>query len=215
MTGEEFGDDRIIEAVEPIRHHTTEAIQMALLQSVRDFTRVWLLAGAHALFVVDYITTTAPMRTTWHWLLNNREGGLDLALQPPHRLTARRGDVGVHLLHAGPGRLAGTAHGFMHDAYHPRPGQLGEGSSGSGTLVQFTEPRPATARLAVHAFVFGSAAELACCTVENRESTVHLRDPAREWILETGPDRLSLRLTGERERLWTVTRGVDNSWTLT
>ncbi len=181
---------------------------------VREFTRVWLLAGSNALFVVDYIVTEKPMRTTWHWMFNNRDGGLDLNSTTPCQVTARRGDVGLQLLHSGPARLAGTAHAFIHDAYHPRPTQLGEGASGSGTLVQFSETLAANERRAVHGFVFAETCALPQCAINSEGDIFRVRDLRTEWNLEPGDTPRSLRLKNTLGQNWTIAGVTDGSWTL-
>lgn len=181
---------------------------------VSEFTRVWLLAGSNALFVVDFIVTPKPMRTTWHWMFNNRDGELELRHVPPDRLVARRGNVGLKIFHVGPGRLANTAQGFVHDAYHPRHGQLGEGASGSGTVVNFTEPASATERCAVHAFVFTDTGLVTNWHLKTADNGINLADPQQSWTLrpETAQRRLSLQ--GPAGRTWTVARDAAGRWTL-
>lgn len=183
--------------------------------AVSEFTRVWLLAGPHALFVIDFITTSTPLRTTWHWVLNNRDGALALEPAAPDRLTLRRGEVAFKLLHVGPGRLAATAHGFVHDAYHPLPAQLGEGASGSGTLVQFTESRTATERCSIHAMVFGANSEIVDCEIHSHNGAVSLQDPAHTWVLTRDEASRNLRLSNETGHTWTLAMLAAQCWTLT
>lgn len=110
---------------------------------VKTLTRTWLLCGEHALFVIDRLSASEPLSMTWHWLLNNRDGELDLKIVSPDRLVARRGNAGMKLFHVGQGHVGRPTYGYMHDAYHPLPNQLGEGDPGSGMMLHF---RDATAR---------------------------------------------------------------------
>lgn len=118
---------------------------------IMEFSRFWFLCGPHALFVVDRILSSEPVKTTWNWLLNNRDGTLDLKIISPDRLVARRGDAGIKLLHLGGGNLRGPIHAYIHDTYHTAPGQRGEGTPGSGQLVHWTEKSPLRERTVVHA----------------------------------------------------------------
>jgi hypothetical protein len=178
---------------------------------VREFTRLWLLAGANVLFVVDRIVTARPLRTTWHWLLNNRDGALDLQLAPPDTFVMRRGNVGLKLVHAGTGVLGNVAYGFMHDAYHPKPAQLGEGRSGSATLVNFTEAAGATERQAIFAFVFDDSTKLADWQVTTAPATVTVLGRDESWTLQTAAAPGPIALRNGIGRQWTVDIG---RWTL-
>ncbi|AHF93125.1 hypothetical protein OPIT5_25810 [Opitutaceae bacterium TAV5] len=183
-----------------------------------EFTRLWLLCGTHALFVIDRIRADVPVTTTWHWLLNNRDNALDLKLVRPDRLVARRGNAGMKLFHcAGGNMMAYPMYSYVHDAYHPLPNQLGEGKPGSGLLVRWTDKTPATDRLAVHAI---------CVDDPGATAGWHLKTPAPDttalespgatetWTLtHADPARLVLteKTTGETH---TVTRSSDGTWIL-
>src|SRR5690606_20662475 len=91
---------------------------------IAEFTRFWFLCGTHALFIVDRIVADRPVKTSWSWLLNNRDDQLDLKLVRPDRLVARRGHAGMKLFHLGGGTLQEPLHAYVHDAYHPRTNQL-------------------------------------------------------------------------------------------
>ena len=47
---------------------------------ITQFTRFWFLCGSSALFIVDRIVSDRPVRTSWNWLLNNRDEQLNLKL---------------------------------------------------------------------------------------------------------------------------------------
>jgi hypothetical protein len=117
------------------------------------------------------------VKTSWSWLLNNRDDQLDLKLIHPDRLVARRGYAGMKLFHLGGGTMQEPIHAYVHDAYHPRPNQLGEGKPGSGVLMRWTEKTAATARTIVHA--------------------IALDDPGTtaRWQLDHAPDATRFTLT--------------------
>ncbi|MDR1280874.1 MAG: heparinase II/III-family protein [Opitutaceae bacterium] len=163
-----------------------------------EFTRLWLLCGTHALFVIDRIRADVPVTTTWHWLLNNRDNALDLKLVRPDRLVARRGNAGMKLFHlAGGNMMAYPMYSYVHDAYHPLPNQLGEGKPGSGLLVRWTDKTPATDRLAVHAI---------CVDDPGATAGWHLKTPA--------PDTTALESPGATET-WTLAHADPNGLVLT
>ena len=119
--------------------------------AIDQFARFFILCGEHALFIVDHIRSALPVRTTWNWLLNNRDEGLDLKLFRPDRLVARRGDAGLKLFHLAGGAIGGPVYAHVHDAYHPLPNQNSEGKPGSGMLIRWSERAAQTERVAVHA----------------------------------------------------------------
>jgi hypothetical protein len=118
---------------------------------IEQFTRVWIQAGPHALFVVDRIRASQPVRTVWNWLLNNRDAASEFDVRDDRTLTMRRGLAGLTLAHMSDGRLNGPVYAVIHDAYHPEPNQQGEGRSGSGMIYRWIEPEPRAGRLVVHA----------------------------------------------------------------
>jgi hypothetical protein len=172
-----------------------------------EFARFWLLCGSHVLFVVDRIVSTQPVKTTWHWLLNNRDGLLDLRLFRPDRLVARRGNAGMKLFHLADGTMAGPIYAYMHDAYHPLPNQQGEGKPGSGMLMSFTEREPALARTALHVFVLDDAGSIGAWHLHTTGSSVEVEGPAASsrWTIEMQAEPLHVvvaqHVTGEAYEL--------------
>lgn len=164
-----------------------------------EFARFWFLCGAHVLFVVDHIVASEPLKTTWHWLLNNRDSTLDLKPVLPDRLVARRGLAGLKLFHLGGGVMGGPAYGYMHDAYHSLPNQLGEGKPGSGLIMSWTEAQPALERTVTHAIALDDPATITGWHLYRGENDVTLEGPAgREaWSLtvDANPLRFTLRET--------------------
>ena len=163
---------------------------------IETFARFWFLCGEHVLFIVDAITSSQPVRTTWNWLLNNRDGGLELEVVKPDHCIARRGDAGLKLFHLGPGTLSGPTYAYVHDAYHPLPNQRGEGRPGSGLRMQWQEHDAGTDRVVAHAIAVDSYGAIKGWHVTRSENYVALVGPgdAQRWALEIGADPLSFRI---------------------
>lgn len=174
---------------------------------VLEFSRFWILCGSRALFVVDRIVSETPLKTRWHWLLNNRDGHLNLKIVRPDRLVARRGSAGMKFFHLAGGTLAGPAYAHVHDAYSPDPNQNGEGKSGSGTLLTWSENQPATTRTAVHAIALDGYGTIAGWHLKEVDGLPVLESPGatERWRLDSHPDlqyiRLSETVSG---RQWSV-----------
>jgi Heparinase II/III-like protein. len=183
---------------------------------ITDFTRFWFLCVPGALFVVDRIRSTRPVVTTWHWLLNNRDGRLDLKLAGGDRLVARRNAAGMKLFHLGGGKIHGPLHAHVHDAYHPLPAQVGEGRPGSGQLIRWTEREARTDRTVVHAMAidhYGTVAGWHLRTGEENAVTLEGPQGAVSWTLRTEETRFLIgeKVTGRR---YVVSAANDGSWKL-
>ncbi len=154
-------------------------------EPLREFTRFWVLCGPHVLFVIDRIRADQPLKTSWSWLLNNRDGQLALNPVPPDRLVARRGNAGMKLFHLGAGAIQGPQNAFVHDAYHPKPAQTGEGVSGSGLLMRVDDREYRKEVLGVHAI---------CLDTPGRIADWHLRgEDGMAAVLES-PERHQWKL---------------------
>lgn len=130
-------------------------------EPINEFSRFWIMCGANALFVVDFIEASTPVETRWHWLFNDRDGKLQLKPFPQDRVVARRGKVGMKLFNVCESRMIGPQYSFVHDAYHPLPNQLGEGKSGSGKLMTWQSTEKEKSTVGLHAIAldnFGSVA---------------------------------------------------------
>lgn len=167
---------------------------------VASFKRFWLLGGAHALFVIDHIETVERVHTTWNWLLDNRDGGLDLKLFPPDRLVARRGGVGLKMFHLSDAAMTGPHYGFVHDEYHPLPAQRGEGRPGSGVLLRWRERTAATSRVVVHAFAMDELGLVAGWHLQREGDVVTLEAPDKvtAWSLRISADTRVFELSERR-----------------
>jgi len=168
-------------------------------EPLQEFRRCWIMGGSQTVFVVDRIVSAAPVRATWHWLLNNREAALELKLFPPDRLVARRNGVGLKLFHSGGGQLQSPMHSRVHDAYHPLPGGPGEGASGSGALVRWTEAEAKCERTIVHAICLDEAGAIAGWHYHADAAGFALEAPARarDWRIafDAAAQRIELRET--------------------
>lgn len=171
---------------------------------LRHFMRFWFLCGEHVVFVVDWIAADEPIRTSWNWLFNNRDGLLDLRMFPPDRLVARRGRAGMKLHHTGGGALAGPTYAYVHDAYHPLPGQAGEGKPGSGFLMGWREQEASLDRLVTHAICLDDRDRIAGWhfRAEKPVTVVTGPDAGQVWKLqiETDPLAFVLEDSGRQER---------------
>lgn len=163
---------------------------------VQTFRRFWILCGSHALFIVDRVEFGSPGRTTWHWLLNNRDGLLDLQFHRPDALVARRGEAGLKLRHFGGGQMSGPVFAHVHDLYHPRPAQNGEGRPGSGMLMRWTESDATTTRTVVHGLCFDSAARIGEWTIRQEDDAflVESPDQLEKWTLSCAPDATEIQV---------------------
>lgn len=126
---------------------------------IQAFTRCWVQIGPHVTLVFDRIRADQPIRTVWNWLLNNRDGQAVVSTND-NELTLYRPQSGLRMWHLGKGALSGPVYGYLHDAYHPEPAQLGEGLPGSGLLFRYTDDQTATTVSRLHVLVADEAAFL-------------------------------------------------------
>ncbi len=177
-------------------------------EPLQEFSRFWLQAGPHVLFVVDRIVASRPVTTIWNWLFNHRDDNSTITVADAHTIVMRRGLAGLRLTHLADGQLSGPVFAFVHDAYHPEPQRLGEGRSGSGRLYRWIEPAPRAYRLAVHAIAVDDYGLIDRWTAERTgEATYKVsRDNAR-WTLEIVREMpLTLVLGSEHDgRRWELT----------
>ena len=130
-------------------------------QPIEEFTRCWIQVGEHVTLVIDRIRATEPVRTIWNWLLNNQDGQ-SIVTTANNTLALYRHGVGMRLWQVSTGapphaQLSGPVYGYLHDAYHPEPAQLGEGKPGSGLLFRFTDGQNAQIVNRMHVIVADDA----------------------------------------------------------
>ena len=161
------------------------------------FARFWVLLGSHSLFVIDHVVAERPVRVSWHWVLNNRDSGLRFKAVPPDRIVARRGAAGMKLFHAGGDlddeSLRFTKHAYVHDAYHPKPNQLGEGAQDSGRLATFRQREPLAESLTVHAIALDTYGVVAGWHLLAEDGWIGLQGPPAA----AGRDEQRIRLETE------------------
>lgn len=126
---------------------------------IQLYERYWILVGAQLLFIVDHIVAAVPVRTHWNWVVNNRDGKV-LTRVENNNLLVTRNQSGMKMFHLGAGKIAHPVYSFLHDAYHVRPGQTGEGRSGSGLIYRYCEVDSAKVRQVIHAIVLDDPVHL-------------------------------------------------------
>ncbi|WP_338869129.1 heparinase II/III family protein [Spirosoma sp. SC4-14] len=171
----------LVERDEPVSVVGSE-VGTAYGAPIHRFSRFWLMAGSHVLFIVDRIEAAQPVTTVWNWLVNNRDGQAQVDSQPKC-LRVRRNEAGMKLFHLGAGQLGHPVYGYVHDAYHVEPNQYGEGKPGSGLLYRFTEAAPAAARTVVHAIALDEAILLDRWHLQQEENTFTLSNGQKQWTL--------------------------------
>lgn len=182
---------------------------------IEEFSRFWLLVGSRVLFVVDRIRASRPVKTTWNWLLNNRDGQLDLDLRESDRLLACRGQAGMLMVHQGGGLRQGPLYGYVHDAYHPLPAQLGEGRPGSGLLVRWQERLARESRVAAHTIVLDDADRVDRWRVEqgDRKLTVYDASESRTASLVIHQEPLVMLVSDETNgSTWRLAETPSGQW---
>lgn len=152
---------------------------------ITRFERFTILAGSHALFVIDRIAAREPVTAAWHWLFNNRDGELDWKLLPPDRIVARRGEAGMKLFHLGENTVPqGPVYSYVHDAYHALPNRKGEGAPGSGLQFNWRETAPAAhERTVIHAIALDAYGPVSQWHIR-REPHCALAGRNEEWELQ-------------------------------
>jgi hypothetical protein len=170
---------------------------------IEEFSRFWIQAGCHVLFVIDRIKSSGPVTTIWNWLLNNRDGETQVFTPRPKQITIYRGATGMQLFHAGNGKMSGPVYGYVHDAYHPEPNQLGEGKPGSGLLYRFTENEPATSRMVVHTFAFDSYGAVQRWSFSQNNDIYQLSNGNESWQIEVGTgSALQVTVKNNQHKQW-------------
>ncbi len=178
---------------------------------IETFARFWFLCSEHVLFVIDVITASQPVRTTWNWLLNNRDGRLELQVSKPDHFVARRGDAGLILFHFGSGALSGPTYAYVHDAYHPLPNQRGEGKPGSGLRMQWREREAQTHCVTAHAIALDSYSAVAGWHIGrdgNRMAVIGPEEDQR-WELAIVADPLSFVIHRDGRAMYRVVEAKD------
>jgi len=183
---------------------------------IEEFTRVWLQAGSHAVFVIDRIRAATPVVAMWNWLLNNRGGASHIEVTNPTEIMLRRGQAGLKMVHLADGRLNGPVYAYIHDAYHIEPNRPTEGHPGSGMLYRWLEPAARNVRVVVHAFLMDDAGLIHRRTAVRQNDDYVINGDGESWLLEGvvlgEPFDLLLRRRPDN-RAWSV-RERSEAWSL-
>ncbi len=205
------GDRRLIaQRIEEVSVVGAE-VAAAYGDPIREFSRFWVQAGPHVLFVVDRIRAARPVTTTWNWLLNNRDGKSVVERVSAPQLQLLRHGAGLQIFHAGGGNPSGPVYGYVHDAYHPEPSQLGEGKPGSGLLYRWTETQARAYRLVVHAFAMDAAHRVGTWQFSAGTDGYRVKGLHGEWqvqVLGQTPLQLSIH-SPAGEKSWQVREEKD------
>jgi hypothetical protein len=180
---------------------------------IQKFSRFWILAGSHVLFIIDQISADYPVTTLWNWVVNNRDGKT-IWQREKNCLTVQKNDAGMKLFHGGNGSFSFPVHGFLHDAYHPEPNQLGEGSSGDSYVFRFTEKEKLATRTVVHAIALDEPNSLINWDLDISENEYTLKSDTRKWTLKINNAAAaadeSFSMVSGHGRTWNIneTKGV-------
>jgi hypothetical protein len=177
-------------------------VSQAYGQPIQAFSRFWILAGSHVLFIIDQISTDYPVTTLWNWVVNNRDGKT-VWQKEKNCLIVQKNDAGMKLFHGGNGSFSFPVHGFLHDAYHPEPNQLGEGNSGDSHVFRFTENVKLATRTVVHAIALDEPNLLINWNLEVSENEYTLKSDNRNWTLKMNADDSFSMISGHG-RTWNI-----------
>jgi hypothetical protein len=176
---------------------------------IQTFSRFWILAGSHVLFIIDQISADYPVTTLWNWVVNNRDGKT-IWEKEKNCLTVQKNDAGMKLFHGGNGSFSFPVHGFLHDAYHPEPNQLGEGSSGDSHVFRFTEKEKLATRTVVHAIALDEPDLLINWNLEVSGNEYTLKSDTRKWTLKINNAAAaadeSFSMVSGHGRTWNITQ---------
>ncbi len=183
---------------------------------LRTFTRFFVLCGSHALFIVDHIESDEPLKTTWNFLLNNRDGLLDLQLTSQDKITARRGDAGVKITHFAKDNRNGPIYATMHDAYHPLSGQWTEGKPGSAIMMRWAESKPSLKRTVVNTLAIDDHAGIAGweSKFESNSYSVESTDRSEKWTLQVAEDGTLSIQEAISNQTYNLAKNEKDTWVL-
>ena len=166
---------------------------------IQNFSRFWILAGSSVVFIIDQISADYPVTTLWNWVVNNREGKTVWKILPSPSgrgqgvgLEVHKNNAGMKLFHGGNGSFSYPVHGFLHDAYHPEPNQLGEGRSGDSFVFRFTEKEKLTTRTVVHAIALDEPNSLINWNLSIKDNNYTLKSDTKNWTLKINGDSFSV-----------------------
>ena len=198
------GDTRLICQREDIVSVIGAEVGKAYGAPIEIFSRFWILAGSHVLFVVDHISADRPVATLWNWVVNNRDGKTCWS-SDKNCLTITKSLAGLKLFHGGSGAWGFPVYGFLHDAYHPEPNQLGEGKSGDSLLFRFSEYEKLTTRTVVHAIALDKPGRLENWRFEKNRNSYTMEGDMEQWTLQADNNESFSLLSGQGGK-WQIER---------
>ena len=165
---------------------------------IQQAERTWILAGPHALFIVDRIGASKPIQVEATFLLNNRDNRLKYNIASETRLVFRRNGAAIKFFLVrcrsdeteSPAGLT-FSWGYMHDCYHPLPNQKGQGAEGSGMFFTYTTQKACESHLMVYAIAMDALDPIV---------KWHIRDLGEEGIYVEPPAKVggySMRFLGD------------------
>ncbi|WP_273211882.1 heparinase II/III domain-containing protein [Runella zeae] len=199
----ERGDKRLICAKDDVVSVVGAEVGKAYGQPIQGFSRFWILAGSHVLFIVDQISADYPVTTIWNWVVNNRDRQTQWQKEKTC-LTVTKNQAGMKLFHGGQGAFSYPVYGFLHDAYHPEPHQLGEGKSGDALVFRFTEKQNAATRTVIHAIALDEPVLLKNWDLQTTEEGYTLQSDTRKWTLKINDKNWFSMVSGHGRR-WDIT----------
>ena len=206
------GDKLLICAKDDVISVIGSEVGKAYGQPIQTFSRFWILAGSNVLFIIDQISADYPVTTLWNWVVNNRDGNT-IWTEEKNCLTVKKNNSGMKLFHGGNGSFSFPVHGFLHDAYHPEPNQLGEGSSGDSFVFRFTEKEKLSTRTVVHAIALDEPNSLINWNLEVKENNYTLKSGTKNWTLKINNAAAaaddSFSMISGHGRTWEITKEED------
>jgi hypothetical protein len=206
------GDKLLICAKDDVISVLGSEVSKAYGSPIQNFSRFWILAGSHVLFIVDEISADYAVTTLWNWVVNNRDGKTTWQ-KDNNCLSVQKNNAGMKLFHGGNGSFSFPVHGFLHDAYHPEPNQLGEGSSGDSYVFRFTEKEKLATRRVVHAIALDEPSELQHWNLEVNGNAYNLKSNTRNWTLKINEDDSFSMISGHG-RQWDITKNEQGNYKL-
>ena len=198
------GDNLLICAKDDVISVIGSEVGRAYGQPIQAFSRCWILAGSNVLFIVDKISAEYPVTTLWNWVVNNRDRKT-VWLKEKNCLTVKKNNAGMKLFHGGNGSFSFPVHGFLHDAYHPEPNQLGEGSSSDSFVFRFTEKEKLATRTVVHAIALDEPNALIKWNLEVINNNYTLKSDTKNWTLQLNNNDSFSMISGHG-RTWDITK---------
>ncbi|MCR9064928.1 MAG: heparinase II/III-family protein [Cytophagales bacterium] len=171
-------------------------------EPINSFSRLWVLAGSHTLFIIDEIKADYPVTTVWNWVVNNKDRKTTWESKE-NSLTVRKGNAAMRLIHGGNTNATFPVFGFLHDSYHTEPNQLGEGKSGDSLIFRFTENGKLKNRRVVHTIALDEPGKLDEWSFQTNNNVYSIGNSLESWRLEMIDDGSISIISGSGEK-WKV-----------